>query len=162
MGAKRSKDEVSGLRVINGSRNSTSEFPRPEKRQRPATVLGVVQQVRVAFGRRNRLAATVGAALGSIVPLASYWLSHHEVDRSSDLLAQLPVWLVAGGLLYSALTVFAWGRLAFGSGAKALGFCVLLEGVLLASQTTWLSVMALCYLIAINGIATGCSLAKNK
>jgi len=143
----------SGIRVI--------QVAQPATRSRsPARPAGVVQQVRMAFSRRNRLAAGVGAALGSIVPLASYWLAHHEVFRSVELWTQLPAWLVAGGLLYSALTVFAWGRAAFGSGAKALGFCVLLEGVLLSSQTTWLAVIALGYLIAINAIATGCSLAR--
>ena len=125
----------------------------------PRAPLGVVDQVRVACRARNRLAAVLGAALGGLVPLASYWLSHFELDRSVDLWAQLPAWLVLGGLVYSATTVYGWAKLAFGSGVKAAGFCVLVEGVLLASRTPWLAVLALCYLITINAVATASRLA---
>jgi hypothetical protein len=52
--------------------------------------------------------------------------------------------------------------MAFASGWKAAGFCVLLEGVLLVSRTPWLSVAALAYLCAINGIATGVRLSLGE
>jgi hypothetical protein len=120
---------------------------------------GVVKQVRIALRPANRLASFLGAVLGGGVPVASYQLAHHEVTRALPLWAQLPAWLVAGGLLFSALTVYQWGRLAFGSPYKALGFAVLLEGVLVASTTPWLSLGALGYLVAINGTACGCILS---
>jgi hypothetical protein len=143
--------ETSGIRAL----------PSPPARPlRPRTALGVVQQVRLALKPRNRLAFGLGAALGSVVPVASYWLAHFEVDRAADLWPQLPAWLVLGGLVFSATTVYGWGRLAFGHGAKAAGFCVLVEGVLLASRTQWLAVVALAYLVAINAVATGCRLAR--
>jgi hypothetical protein len=66
---------------------------------------------------------------------------------------------VLGGLVFSALTVFRWGRLAFGSPVKALGFVVLAEGVMTFCSTAWLSVVALGYLVLINAIATGCTIA---
>ena len=47
----------------------------------------------------------------------------------------MTAYIVAGGLLYSAKTVYAWGKLAFHTAAKALGFVVLLEGVMILSQT---------------------------
>jgi hypothetical protein len=122
----------------------------------------VVDQVRVAFRPRNRLAGVVGAALGGLVPLASYWLAHHEVDTAVALYAQLACWLVLGGLVYSATTVYGWANMAFGSGLKAMGFCVLLEGVLLASRTPWLAILALAYLCAINAVATACKLATRS
>ena len=40
---------------------------------------------------------------------------------------------VAGGLGYSATTVFAWGRLATGSAFKAVCFTALIEGVMVLS-----------------------------
>jgi hypothetical protein len=71
-------------------------------------------------------------------------------------------YLALGGLLFSARTVYAWGRLAFQASGKALGFVVLMEGVMTMSHTPWLSPAALAYLVAINGIATGCTLSLNK
>lgn len=120
----------------------------------------VVSQVREAARPRNRLATTLGGILGGGVPVATYVLSHREVVvGATPLYAQLPAWLVLGGLLFSALTVYQWGRAAFGSAAKAAGFAVLLEGVLTCSSTGWLSVGALAYLVAINAAATGVRLS---
>jgi hypothetical protein len=56
--------------------------------------------------------------------------------------------------------VYAWGKLAFRAPVKAAGFVVLLEGVMVFAHTQWLSVSALAYLIAINGLATGCKFAR--
>ena len=39
---------------------------------------------------------------------------------------------------------------------------VLVEGVMITSTTLWLSVAALCYLIVINGVATGVTLSIGK
>jgi hypothetical protein len=86
--------------------------------------------------------------------VASYWLAHHELSRGWVVYA-----LVAGGLLFSAMTVVRWAASAFGSHAKAVGFTVLLEGVLLYSNTDWLALAALAYLVGINAIATGVRLA---
>jgi hypothetical protein len=123
--------------------------------------LGVVGQIRTALRPETLLATTVGFLLGGFVPLATFWLSHHELD-DRPIYAQLVTYIVVGGLVYSAKTVFAWGKLAFQVPAKALGFVVLLEGVLIFSHTSWLSFVALAYLVGINGIATGCILALPK
>jgi hypothetical protein len=124
--------------------------------------LGVVGQVRLAFAAKNRLATALGALLGGAVPVGSYQLAHHEIDLSLPLWAQLKVWLVLGGLVFSAITVFSWGKLAYGSGWKAAGFAVILEGVLLTSTTPWLAAGALVYLVAINAVATGCNLTARR
>jgi len=122
----------------------------------------VVGQVRVALRRDNRLAASLGGLLGGGVPVASWQLAHFEVDATQPLWAQLGAWLVLGGLLFSAVTVFTWSRQAFRSTAKALGYTVLLEGVLTTAKTPWLSVAALMVLVAINAVATGCNLANKR
>jgi len=126
--------------------------------RRPTQTPGVVAQVRTALKSHNRLATALGFCLGGIVPLASFVVAHYEIHATEALWAQLPTYLVGGGLLYSARTVFTWGRLAFSNGAKAAGFVVLLEGTMVASHIAWLSFVALGYLVAINGVATACNL----
>lgn len=140
--AKR-QDSSTNLRVVPATRP-----PRAPRK------LGVLDEIRLALHPRNRAAAVMGAVLGGGAPVATYWLAHHELDRG------LAVWaLVAGGLLFSATTVARWASSAFGSQAKALGFTVLLEGVLLYSRTGWLAAAALVYLVGINAISTGVQLA---
>jgi hypothetical protein len=126
----------------------------PVRASRPSRRLGILDEVRLALHPRNRAAAYLGAALGGGVPAATYQLAHHELARGPVVWA-----LVAGGLLFSALTVVRWATSAFGSPVKAFGFTVLLEGVLLYSSTTWLSIAALLYLVFINAVATGVRLA---
>jgi hypothetical protein len=135
--------------------------PTRTPRRAPAVSrdLGVIGQVRHALHPRALLATITGFLLGGFVPLASFWLSHRELDHGRPVYLQLTAYIVAGGLLYSAKTVYAWGKLAFHTGAKALGFVVLLEGVMILSHTPWLTMMALAYLVVINGVATGCNLA---
>lgn len=129
----------------------------PPRLPRAPKKLGVLGEVRLALHPRNRAAALLGAVLGGGVPIASYWLAHHELSRGWVVYA-----LVAGGLLFSAATVVRWAASAFGSQAKALGFTVLLEGVLLYSSTDWLALAALVYLVGINAIATGVRLALEE
>lgn len=75
------------------------------------------------------------------------------------LYSQVATYLVLGGLLFSAKTVFAWGALAFRDRWKAAGFVVLLEGVMITSSVPMLALTLLAILVAINGIATGCTLS---
>ena len=114
----------------------------------------IVHQVKAATHKSNRIAMTAGFILGSFVPAASYELVHYEVA------SQPMLWiLVTGGLTYSALTVYQWAKVAFKHPAKALGFVVLLEGILTFSASAWLSGSALALLVAINGVSAGCQLA---
>ncbi len=136
-----------------------SDKPKPIKR-----TIGIVDQVRVALSREHRLATAIGGLLGAVVPASTFALLHGEIrsvleiHEWSDLDPRLLI--VAGGLAYSALTVFRWGRLAFGSAAKALGFTILLEGIMTLAQQGWLSALALAYLCLINAVATGVTLAR--
>ncbi len=135
-------------------------FALAPARKRPAAKpLTIVQQVRAALRPKARLATSVGFLLGGFVPLASYVLAHLEFDQTRGWL-QITSAFVAGGLIYSAKTVYEWASIAFQHAAKAAGFVVLLEGVMVASKTGWLSLAALVYLVVINGVATGCNLAR--
>ena len=113
----------------------------------------IITQIYVAA--RNPLPAVIGALLGALVPSATFVVGHYELTSWIEPKALI----VLGGLAFSALTVFRWGQLAFGSAVKALGFVVLAEGVMTFCSTTWLSVVALGYLVLINAIATGCTIA---
>jgi len=118
---------------------------------------GVVAQVRRAVARGNRLAAFVGLLLGGFVPLAVFVVAQQE---SGSFAGHERAWaLIGGGLIYSAKTVFEWARLAFTSAIKSVGFVLLVEGVMVTSNVHWLALVALAYLVAINGVATACQLS---
>jgi hypothetical protein len=141
---------------------------KPSSRTRPATAsatlsyaqferLSVINQIRRASMPGARLAAFVGFVIGGFVPVASWTLIHFEVATKPQL------WLlVAGGLVYSAITVFKWAKAAFGCPFKAAGFCVLLEGILTFSSIHILSLAALTILIFINAVAAACALQVRK
>ena len=114
---------------------------------------GIIKQIHIAA--RNPLPAVIGALLGALVPSATFVVGHYELTSWTEPKALI----VLGGLVFSALTVFRWGRLAFCSAVKAFGFVVLAEGVMTFCSTAWLSVVALGYLVLINAIATGCTIA---
>jgi VIT1/CCC1 family predicted Fe2+/Mn2+ transporter len=120
--------------------------------------MNAVQQVRIALRPRNRLATLLGFTLGGFVPLASFFVAHYELTAATHLYMQPSLYLVLGGLAYSAKTVWQWGKIAFQNAFKAAGFVVLLEGVMVSSHIAWLSIAALVYLMGINGVATGCNL----
>jgi hypothetical protein len=119
--------------------------------------LGAIEQARKTFQPGNRLAAFVGFILGGFVPLASFTLIHFETAHHPAL------WiLVAGGLLYSALSVYGWAQEAFRYRAKAAGFVVLLEGTMSCSAVHWLSFAGLFILVAINGVSAAISLQQGR
>ncbi len=125
-------------------------------RTRPRTV---VAQVRAAWG--SPLSAWLGVAFGALVPLATFLISHAATAGSGWLRAWACA-LALGGLCYSAPTVFEWAREAMGSKLKAIGFVVLLEGVMVSADVLglhWLGLVCLGYLIVINAAATACRFA---
>lgn len=139
--------------------------PPSRTKLKPRRNRGIVGQVRAAFAPHARLATFIGAVLGGFVPVASWQLAHHEIDlfwptSFVEACTQWRVLLVLAGLVYSALTVYSWGRLAFRSKPKAVGFVVLLEGVLVGASTPWLNLGALGLLAAVNAIATGATLSE--
>jgi hypothetical protein len=128
--------------------------------------LSVIEQFRVA--KSNPAALVGGSLLGAFVPFAVFWVSHFELSADALfgnafntvlVLAWARVMLVLGGLVYSAKTVWAWGRMAFSCPWKATGFVLLIEGVMTFSGTLGLSMVALGYLMVINAVATGCTMA---
>lgn len=126
---------------------------RPIKPLQPRSALAMI---RATGKRENLLAALVGAAMGGFVPCATFAIAHFEL--SDRFWTDPKSCLVAGGLVYSARTVIQWGKRIMGDWTKAIGFCVLLEGVMVFSNQTALSHFALAMLIAINGVGFAVSL----
>jgi hypothetical protein len=120
----------------------------------------VVTQLECAF--RNPQAALIGALIGGLVPWFGRTLAHAEIPRawsnSNHSLALAMIAVVIGCACFSGLSVYKFGKAAFGDKHKALGFVLALEGVLLVSQGTT-SAVALCVLILINAVANGSGIA---
>ena len=87
-----------------------------------------------------------------------YEVGHYELTSWSPLECPKVV-IVYAGLLFSALTVLGWSANMFGSKVKALGFTLVLEGIMMASNAAWLTAIALTYLVLINAAANRCRLA---
>lgn len=105
----------------------------------------ILSQLRALRGQR--LATVTGSIMGGVVPVLIYRLSHHHAAESPAL------WLiVAGGLLFSASSVYGWGMRLFGNAwYKAGGFTLLLE-LSTIFVNGWESKLALSILILINAV----------
>lgn len=130
---------------------------RPARRRRSESK--IVSQVRAAFAPGARLAATIGLVFGGSIPIESFHVVHHELPLAEGALWWALLGLVAGGLVFSAKTVWQWAMMAFGDPWKATGFVVLQEGVLLLSSTSWLAYGALALLVGVNAVAAACRLS---
>ena len=115
--------------------------------------LAVVDQLKRAFSPGHRLGATIGVMIGGFVPVSCYELVHFEILDNPYLYA-----LIGGALLFSGLSVYRWASSAFNSGWKGLGFVVLCEGAMIASQCRWLALSALAILVLINVASASCAL----
>ena len=123
----------------------------------------VVTQLECAV--RNPHAALIGAAIGGLVPWFGRTLAHDQVpaawsDGNTALVAVMLA-VVLGCALFSALSVYKFGKAAFGDSKKALGFVLALEGVMLVT-TGATSTVALAVLILINAVANGSVIALSR
>jgi hypothetical protein len=135
--------------------------PMADKSVKP----GPIADLRHAAG--SLVALTLGSLLGAFVPATTYVVVHVggllSVGNGRVTAAPFghPGWaLVAGGLAFSATTVYRWGCSAFRPSVgpltllellythcKALGFVLLVEGTLLLSPSPLLGYVALGYLV---------------
>jgi hypothetical protein len=126
---------------------------------RSATI-DIVTQLEVAF--RNPHAAAIGAMIGGLVPWFGRTLAHGEIQSSwaagNRPLALAMITVVLGCGIFSGLSVYQFGRAAFGDPRKALGFVLALEGVMLVSHGVT-SAVALMVLILINAVGNGSVIA---
>jgi hypothetical protein len=123
----------------------------------------VVTQLECAF--RNPHAALIGALIGGLVPWFGRTLAHDQIPAAwssgNTSLAMVMIAVVLGCALFSALSVYKFGKAAFGDSRKALGFVLALEGVMLVT-TGATSTVALAVLILINAVANGSVIALSR
>jgi len=116
--------------------------------------ISLVDMVKKAFHKKNRIAMVAGSAMGGIVPIFTYLIKHHEVTSNPYM------WIfVTGGLIYSFNAVFDFAKIAFSSEIKAGGFVLLVEGAMTFSSTPAVFRTALVFLIVINALASGMNIA---
>jgi DMSO reductase anchor subunit len=139
-----------------------SKTRKPARRQAPdrAATVDIVSQLECAA--KNPQATLIGALIGGVVPWFARTLAHDQLpsawSHGNKALAMVMLVVVLGCALFSALTVYKFGRAAFGCQKKALGFTLALEGVMLVSTGTT-SAAALAVLIGINALANGSVIA---
>jgi hypothetical protein len=124
---------------------------------------GMFSECAAAFWKAPWAFSLVALQAGS-VPLSVFWFVHYEMIS----LTAVPVheWTVLhyvtmGGLVFSATSVWGWGR-NFYTGLKAASWVVLLEGAMVFSATPWLRVLQLVLIISINMITAGCKSARKE
>jgi len=120
----------------------------------------IVTQLECALRRPQ--ATLIGALVGGLVPWFARTLAHDQLPATWSAgntgLAMVMLTVVLGCAVFSAITVYKFGRATFGCSRKALGFTLAIEGVMLVS-TGVTSAVALAVLIAINALANGASIA---
>jgi hypothetical protein len=138
---------------------------KPRKRsRRPATdrsaTVDIVSQLECAI--RYPQATLIGALVGGLVPWFARTLAHEQLpaawSNGSQGLALVMLVVVLGCAVFSALTVYKFGRATFGDQRKAIGFTLAIEGVMLVSQGAT-SAVALAVLVLINAMANGSAIA---
>ena len=142
---------------------SSKRSKRSRKTVDRSATTDVVTQLECAF--RNPHAALIGALIGGLVPWFGRTLAHDQVPTAwsagNTSLAMVMIAVVLGCALFSALSVYKFGKAAFGDSKKALGFVLALEGVMLVS-TGATSTVALAVLILINAVANGSVIALSR
>ena len=143
------------------SKSSKSRRSRRKAPDRATT--DVVTQLECAIRRPQ--ATLIGALVGGLVPWFARTLAHVEVPAAWSAghrgLAAVTIAVVLGCSLFSALTVYAFGRAVFGDPRKAVGFAIALEGVMLVSSGTT-SAVALGVLVVINALGSGAVIAMAR
>ncbi len=101
--------------------------------------------IKISAANKRSIGQLSAAVASGFLPIASYMMAHVEAKANPILWV-----LVAAALAFSAPTLAGWATKWCGGKVKAWGFTVLLEGVLVASTTGWLSMTALTILVVIN------------
>lgn len=119
---------------------------------------GILEDIQLAY--EHKRTALFGALWGGFMPFGAYWTVHHDLHSLDSWREYVLVPMVAACLLFSVRTVWQWGFRSSGERIKASCWVIALEGLMIASPTQWLAVVALFYLIGINAVATACVIVR--
>jgi hypothetical protein len=144
-------------------RKSSKRSKRSRETIDRSATTDVITQLECAF--RNPHAAAIGAAIGAVVPWFGRTLAHEEIPSTwsggNHGLGLAMIAVVLGCACFSALSVYKFGKAAFGDSRKAIGFVLALEGVMLVSHGAT-STIALAVLVLINAVANGSMIALSR
>jgi hypothetical protein len=112
----------------------------------------VVSQARSAW--RQKWAAGLAGGVGGLPPFIGQAVAHGEPH-----LLWYHLLTVAGCMLFSMATIFAFGRATFGSAAKAAGFVAAMELAMVASELWYVRLTTLVVVVAVNMVMTGAGIA---
>ena len=142
--------------------SKSTKRSRRQAKDRSSTT-DVVTQLECSF--RNPHAAAIGAVIGGLVPWFGRTLAHEEIPATWSAghhgFAVAMIAVVLGCACFSAISVYKFGRAAFGDSRKALGFVLALEGVMIVSHGVT-SAVALAVLVLINAVANGSVIALSR
>jgi hypothetical protein len=131
--------------------------------------LRILDQIRITFSR-NWLAAVIGFSWGGGLPCLAFYLSHVEIKMGNAFTMQwgmkeiLIGSFILGALFFSFSSVYEFGMKASNNSmAKAVGTAVVLEGsMVFVSSSLIFPLVALGFLVMINGINTAINLVVKK
>lgn len=136
--------------------------------------ISIIRQLNLVVLKGNRLACAIGALMGFVVPLMVYAVTHElpGIYKESGVVS-LPFLalsaMAVAGCVFSAKSVYQWGVLAFADRFKAVGFAILLEGMLAMSGIVhesqwmrWLGAVALAYLMLVNAISSATNIVTHN
>lgn len=101
--------------------------------------------IKVSVAQKRMVGQFCASIAAGFLPIASYMLAHYESQTNPFMWV-----LVIAALMFSAPTLVDWSKKWCGSTTKAVGFAVLLEGVMIMSHNQILSLVGLVILVAIN------------
>ena len=140
--------------------SKTSKRRRTRATSDKSATTDIVTQLECAIRRPQ--ATLIGALVGGLVPWFARTLAHDQLPAAwtsgNRGLAMVMLAVVLGCAVFSAITVYKFGRATFNDTRKALGFVLAIEGVMLVS-TGVTSDVALAVLILINALANGSAIA---
>lgn len=99
----------------------------------------------------NKFETLLASAAASFIPVGVFFTSHKALAGSFSSTWPLMVISLAG-LIYSIPSVVAWAQTWTGTRSKAIGFTVMLEGLMVGSGEMWLSIISLFLLGGVNAM----------
>lgn len=140
--ADRAFKQASDQSIASAPKAPVAKTTAPKSRKQPT-----VAPIKINAAQKRTIGQIFASVAAGFLPIASFVMAHYESKQNPYL------WiLVAAALAFSAPTLAAWAQKWCGHAVKAWGFTILLEGVMVASHTEWLSFAGLMILIAINAV----------
>lgn len=122
--------------------------------EKPENTMKTIDAVFAAAWKAQLLAVV----WGGLVPLFTFVVKHWEFRNETGSVA--PTVIILAGLVFSAKKVYVFSKMVFGERLAALGFTVLVEGVMTFSNIFALSLLGLAVLVFTNWVAATHNLIK--